>query len=339
MSKTKVCFVLDDSASISSAGITKDVHTAFNRYLKDISDDAIQSGDDVTVSLFLFGEEITREFYDVQAKHIRELAKYSPNQGRTRLFEATAKAIRAMEDLDVQGSRNGDEVAVLIYVVTDGENNDFRYSATQLRNDIVRVQRKGNYTLAFMLPPGSKRGFCRDFGISEGNVAEWETSRAGVQKAADVQVAGIKKYLVARRAGQMSTDSFYADLSHVSPAQIRGALEDISNKCRVLSVWKRVRIDDFCNDHLGGYIKGAGFYQLVKSEKAVQDYKQILIMEKGKTAIYAGDAARQMLGLPDHSVKLIPGDHANFEIFVQSTSMNRMLDANTKMIYYADAGK
>lgn len=334
MNKTRVSFVLDDSASIEHARITKDVHSAFNRYLKDISDDAIQSGDNVAVSLYLFGEDIHPEFFNVQAKHIRELAKYRPQQGKTKLFEATARAITDAEDLEYI---EGKDTAFLIYVITDGENNDFKYSASRLKADIARVQKKGNYTLAFMLPPGSKRGFCREFGIPEGNVAEWEQSRRGVQQAADVQVAGIKKYMIARRSGQMSSSSFYADLSHVSSADVRSTLEDISRSCQVRTVWKRERIDSFCTREFGGYLKGAAFYQLVKAEKAVQDYKQVLIMEKGKSTIYAGDAARQMLGLPDHNVKLIPGDHANFEIFVQSTSLNRNLDTNTKLIYYPGA--
>lgn len=334
MSKTRVCFVLDDSASIEHAHITKDVHTAFNRYLKDVSDEAIASGDDVTITLYLFGETIMRELSDVPAKHIRELARYSPDQGRTKLFEATANAIRFMEDLERQG-----DAAVLIYVVTDGQNNDLKYSASRLKDDIARVQRKGNYTLAFMLPPGAKRSFCREFGIPEGNVTEWEQSKRGAQQASDVQSAGLKKYFTARRAGQMSTDKFYADLSHVSSADVRGALEDISSKCQVRAVFKRERIDTFCEREFGGYLKGAGFYQLVKSEKAVQSYKGVLIMERGKSAIYAGDAARQMLGLPDHNVKLVPGDHANFEIFVQSTSMNRNLDQGSKFIYYPDAAR
>lgn len=334
MNRTRVSFVLDDSASIEHAGITKNLHNAFNKYLKDISDEAISSGDDVGVSLYLFGEDIDREFHDVPAKHIRELAKYSPNQGRTKLFEATARAIHDAEELE---RKLGKDTAFLIYAITDGENNDFRYSERELKRDIERVQKKGNYTLIFMLPPGSKRGFCRQFSIPEGNVAEWEQSRLGVQKATDAQSAGIKRYFVARRGGQMSSSSFYSDMSHVSSADVRASLEDISHGCQVRSVWKKERIDDFCKREFGGYLKGAAFYQLVKAEKAVQDYKQVLIMEKGKSAIYAGDAARQMLGLPSHNVKLIPGDHANFEIFVQSTSLNRNLDANTKLIYYPAA--
>jgi hypothetical protein len=82
------------------------------------------------------------------------------------------------------------------------------------------------------------------------------------------------------------------------------------------------------------YIKGAGFYQLSKSEK-IQDHKQIMIRDKKSGAVYAGHAARQMLGLPDFGeVRVRPGDHGNFDLFVQSTSCNRHLVEGTSLVYW-----
>ena len=45
-------------------------------------------------------------------------------------------------------------------------------------------------------------------------------------------------------------------------------------------------------------IKDAAFYQLKKTEFAVQDYKKIIIRDKKTNALYGGDAVRQALGLP-----------------------------------------
>jgi len=43
-----------------------------------------------------------------------------------------------------------------------------------------------------------------------------------------------------------------------------------------------------------------------------------------------------LLGLPEvGSVAVNPGDHGNFNIFVQSTSVNRKLVAGTKALYWA----
>jgi len=54
------------------------------------------------------------------------------------------------------------------------------------------------------------------------------------------------------------------------------------------------------------------------------------IMHKGD--VYMGDAARQMLGLPSMHVKVGPGDHPDYTIFVQSTSMNRKLIQGTSLL-------
>lgn len=56
-------------------------------------------------------------------------------------------------------------------------------------------------------------------------------------------------------------------------------------------------------------------------------------MEKGKGSVYGGEDARRLLDLPDHVTKVRPGNHANFDIFIQSTSINRKLKNGTRVIY------
>lgn len=85
--------------------------------------------------------------------------------------------------------------------------------------------------------------------------------------------------------------------------------------------------------------KGAAFYQLTKTESKVQDYKVIMIRDKTTNAIYSGAAARQLLQVPTVGmIKLSPGRHGNYDIFIQSTSVNRKLDANTQLIYWENVG-
>jgi hypothetical protein len=331
--KTRVFFVLDDSGSIENSGITKDVHQAFNNYLTDFSEDASQSGDDVKVTLYLFGHEINREFWNVPAQHLKPLERYAPNQHKTKLFEAT---VRAIKDAVALEKEDGSDIAVLIIVITDGHNNDFKVSAATMKSEIEKVQRTGRYTMAFMLPPGSKRSFCREFGISEGNVTEWEPTRAGVAKARDANKAGITNYLKNRRSGVTSTGTFYSDMSNVSSQDVRKALNDVSGRCVIMNVLRKERMDDLCRREAHVYVRGCGFYQLVKTE-LVQSYKKIIIMEKGKTSVYYGPEARDLLGLPNSNTKVTPGDHANFLIFVQSTADNRAPDPGTQVVYYHDA--
>ena len=87
-------------------------------------------------------------------------------------------------------------------------------------------------------------------------------------------------------------------------------------------------------------VKGGAFYQLVKTEPKVQDYKRIAIRSKTDGKVYAGDAARQMLALPTvGTVRLAPDELGDFEVFIQSTSVNRKVAAGTKLMYWKDVGE
>ncbi len=57
-------------------------------------------------------------------------------------------------------------------------------------------------------------------------------------------------------------------------------------------------------------------------------------MEKGKKAIWGGKEARHLIGLPDDKdAKVTAGNMSNYDIFIQSTSVNRILVRGTKLIW------
>ena len=86
--------------------------------------------------------------------------------------------------------------------------------------------------------------------------------------------------------------------------------------------------------------RGAAFYLLMKPENEVQDHKQIAIRDKKTGVIYSGVNARQMLGLPYHgTVKVVPGNHGGYDIFIQSTSVNRKLVKGTQVLYWDNVGQ
>jgi len=78
----------------------------------------------------------------------------------------------------------------------------------------------------------------------------------------------------------------------------------------------------------------------MKPENEVQDHKQIAIRDKKTGVIYSGVNARQMLGLPYHgTVKVVPGNHGAYDIFIQSTSVNRKLVKGTQVLYWDNVGQ
>jgi len=83
-------------------------------------------------------------------------------------------------------------------------------------------------------------------------------------------------------------------------------------------------------------VKGCAYYQLSKSEK-VQASKQIAIRDQVTGKIYSGIAARTMLGLPSGSeVRLAPShtlqNGSQYEVFIQSSSVNRKLAGGTSIL-------
>ena len=84
------------------------------------------------------------------------------------------------------------------------------------------------------------------------------------------------------------------------------------------------------------FSKGKAFYQLTKKE-IIQDYKKILVKRISDGKYFMGqDEVREILKIPKNSPKKTSVDKTeipDFEIFVQSTSYNRVLLPDTKLIY------
>jgi hypothetical protein len=71
----------------------------------------------------------------------------------------------------------------------------------------------------------------------------------------------------------------------------------------------------------------------------VSHTKQVLVRDRASGKIFAGKEARDMIGLPsDRNARLHPGDHKNFDLFIQSESVNRKLVAGTGVVYWKEIG-
>jgi len=57
-------------------------------------------------------------------------------------------------------------------------------------------------------------------------------------------------------------------------------------------------------------------------------------MNRSDGSIYGGHEARGIIGIPTNQlVRLKPGNHQNWKIFVNSTSVNRKLVRGTDVLY------
>jgi hypothetical protein len=325
--KNYLTFVMDHSGSMNS--VAKDVLRTFNSLLAQHKAAAKAEGQDVRVSLFDFSTTVKQQFVDVDIENLAPLESYYLDD-MTALLDGVGQAIESNDAFD---DSEEDHVSHLVMVLTDGQENVSRlYNWEKLQRLTDRMQQRGNWTFVFQVPPGAKSLFVSR-GIPEGNVREWEATTRGVEQAAAATYAGTQSYYASRSAGIRGMSNFYTDLSGLKSSDLKKQLQDQQAYYQSFTVPKEVEIREFVEVNTGKpYLSGSAFYQLTKPE-TIQWRKDILIREKGKRAIWGGDEARTLIGLqPFVDAKVKPGNHANFDIYAQSTSTNRKLVRGTTVL-------
>ncbi len=325
-------FVICLDASGSMDVLRRNAIEAFNKNVASIVDGANKSGQLSTVSLYTFARNASNEkYFDVQPSTLRQLTEqdYRPFGG-TPLFDCVGDAINRLSALP-----DSPDVSYIFIVITDGEENT---STTFNRDTLSKLIREKNatdrWTFAFLVPPGYKARTVAALGLEEGNVQEWQATTQGMNFAAQNVSYGINQFYTARSMGKSAVRGFFTtDLSKINAKTVQRTLNDVRGKVSIWNVDKgEVEIRAFVEGRGIPYQKGSAYYQLTKDE-LVQASKQVILVEKGKGTVYAGDDARHLLNLPNYNVKVRPGNHANWDVFVQSTSTNRKLVRGTKLVY------
>lgn len=324
-----VALVVDCSGSMQS--VWPDVIRELKNNLNTVRGESIRAGQATDITLTVFGDEV-RKLYLATPIQDAKLPDYLyPNMGMTALYDAVDQTAEALEKLPDAKETN---TSFLMIVITDGEENASKYANVEkMRMRIDRLQKTDRWSFAFVVPPYSKPMITQRLGLPEGNVIEWTQSAEGARYAGASITRGVTTYYTTRSAGGSSTKGFFTtDLSKVAVKDVKNNLDDIQSKVRILEVPKEMAIKEFVESKLGHYQLGSAYYELTKPEE-VSPAKEILLMEKGKKAVYGGLAARNLLNMPTNlTVKVKPGNHANYNLFILSTSVNRKLVRGTKVI-------
>ena len=126
---------------------------------------------------------------------------------------------------------------------------------------------------------------------------------------------------------QRESDDLF-DQSHLSAVS--------PSRFQVLAVEDNISIKNFVLENGLTFQKGRGFYQFTKTE-TIQAKKEIILMDRKTGDLFAGDCVRGMLGLPENTkVRIKPTHLDEYIVFVQSTSYNRKLIADTRFLYEVD---
>lgn len=321
-----IVFVIDESGSME--GLTQKVVKVFDNQISHLAQRSKELDQETRVSVYLFNTSTRCIIYDKDVLRLPSLSSFYSPGGGTALLDATLKSI---QDLEKTPELYGDH-AFLVYVMTDGQETERRAGFPALSSKLKSLP--DNWTIAVMVPSQDGVFEAKKHGFPANNIAVWSTDSAGLERAGDEMKIATDSFMRSRATGLRGTKSLFSlDLSNLNSNVVKLTLDSLkSSEFMLIPVHKdsaiKVCVESWTQKP---YTIGSAYYQLTKSE-TVQPYKQVCIQEKKTGKVYSGDKARQIIGLPNSTVKISAMNHPLYDIFLQSTSSNRKLVSGTKLI-------
>ena len=335
--KTYLGIVRDHSGSMSN--IREAARKDYNNFLAASQRASSAHNIKTLASIVRCGGGFQREISHADVATLQPLSTYSTPGSNTPLFSSVNDLI---EQFKAVSDFNDPEVTFVIIATTDGQNNA-GMNGSQLARTIKELQNTDRWTFAFRVPKGDARGLTQ-LGIEAGNILEWDQTERGMAVASLANDAAVDNFYAGRANGVKSTKTFYTSAANLTEAEVKAVLGDISAEVQLFPVSAKedgIQIRDFVEGRLNGaaMAKGAAFYQLVKTEDKIQDYKLVAIRDKETGAVYCGVEARDLIGLPRvGDVRVRPDTAGKFNVFIQSTSVNRKVNAGTQLLYWPSVG-
>ena len=184
--------------------------------------------------------------YDKDVLRMPSISGLYETGGSTALIDATLLAI---DDLALTSEKYG-EHAFLIYVLTDGEENDSVHHPHSLSSKIAKLP--DNWTLAAFVPDQSGVFEAKKFGFPKENIAVWDTSSSkGLSEAGEKIRATTDQFMQNRQLGIRGSKSLFT-LSVPSIRTVASTLDSLHRgQYRLLDVDVTGRIDQFVEMKLG----------------------------------------------------------------------------------------
>lgn len=319
-----IAIVLDGSLSMRKHA--HKVVDVFDSEISRLKNRSVQMNQETRLSVYFFGDRIDCLVFDMDVMRMPSIqSHYSAEMQSTRLVDATAAAVRDMKQLP---ELYGDH-AFLTYVLTDGEENASGIRASELKSELDRLSE--NWTLACMVPDSRGLHEAKKVGFPGDSVQVWDTQSVfGIEEVGKTFQSAMDNYMILRSTGVRGTSSFFADAKNISRSTAKTNLVQLSHSTYVIKASTGTcEIRDIAVSGRYPYNIGNGYYELIKPEE-VQASKRVIIRNRKTGEAFAD--ARHMVGIPDGNVKIRPGDHGEWEIFVQSTSVNRKILPGQKVL-------
>lgn len=323
-----VVFVVDESSSMHNH--KNEVVRVVDREVAHLARRSQELDQETRVSVYTFNSTVPDPiFYDKDVLRLPSIANHYRPGGRTALIDAT---IKSLDDLGKTAQLYGDH-AFLVYVVTDGEENQSRLSSPDLQDALKRLPEE--WTVAVLVPNMRGKHWAQQDGFAPNNIAIWDPNASdGVEDAGRTIRTSTDDWMADRARGKRGTKALFSTgVDAVNAATVRSSLTPLGpNNYDVLKVHEDSYIKPFIESkpkmQFDSYRR---FYQLTKTE-TIQSSKRIAVRERQTGAFYTGPAARDLLGLPGMDVRVKPDYNPEYDVFVESTSVNRRLIAGTELL-------
>jgi hypothetical protein len=318
-----VVLVLDASSSMGH--LQKEVVAVADNLTKYLSQRSVELDQETRITVYKFNDNVECLYYDKDVLRLPSMGSLYRTNGMTALLDATGQAI---EDLEKTATLYGDH-AFLVYILTDGQENASRLWSRRISAKLSSLP--DNWTVALMVPDQSGIFEAKKFGFPPSNISLWDVSPKGISEAGEAIRKATDTFMQARAQGVRGSKSIFT----LSLDNIDKNLLTKLSPLRYSLFYNDgdvIQIKDFVENRGRTYRLGQGYYELVKKE-TVQPLKDVAIMEKDSKDIYVGTEARRMLGLPSDYIMIAPQDHPRYDIFIQSTSVNRKVMPRQKVLY------
>lgn len=333
-----VALVLDASSSMSH--LSRKVIEVADQQIAYLARRSRELDQETRVTVYVFADTVECVIYDKDVLRMPSLEQLYRVGGMTALLAA---ALKSQRELAQTAQLYGDH-SFLTFILTDGqENASHRCPDSPARDPRELVEavarmietQEDNWTLAVLVPDQVGRREAMRCGFPRDNIAIWDaTSTQGLEEAGQVIQQATEKFMVGRTRGIRGSRAVF---STGAEAVNKDTIKAVSltpaepSRYELIPVTRDAAIRDWVVECGHTYRTGGAFYQLSKSEK-IQARKQIAVLEKKTDRVYTGPEARALLGLPDVEVRVKPDHNDDFTIFVQSTSVNRKLVPNTRLL-------
>ena len=354
---TQVVFSFDTTGSMSPClrQVRERIEEAFAPLLKEIAD--------LEIGLCAHGDYCDCGYSYVTkwlplTKDLFSLTQFVRNTGATGGGDADECYELVLHEARAQ-DWNPDAKKVLV-VIGDANPHAASYHLNDKRLDWRReaceLARAGVviYSIQALNRPGSTRFYQEIADITGGyrlelgqfdDVVELIKAVVYTQQSPD-RLAAYEEQIVAEKRMNRSIDRAIGVLKQPRDAKGRfvstryaertdGLVPVDPGRFQVLRVTENQDIKGFVQSNELTFKIGRGFYEFTKREE-IQEKKEVVLIDKATGDMFGGSVAREIIGLPFGTRGFVKPSELKYDVFVQSTSVNRKLIKNTRFLYEVD---